>query len=161
YERLRVGSKSCLLMNSPRRPDGPAVRDGKPYSAIAHLAEDVTAFIAMANGLRDRGFSAPAILKADLAAGFLVLEDLGNDAIIAGDPPQPIDLRYEAAVDVLAALHRMTLPETLPVTPDVSSTLPPYDLDAYLIEVELLVDWYLPRLGAGVSASKRDAYVAL
>ena len=30
-------------MNSPRRPDGPPVRDGKPYSAIAHLAEDVEA----------------------------------------------------------------------------------------------------------------------
>ena len=39
-------------MNSPRRPDGPPVRDGKPYSAIAHLAEDVKPFVAMANGLR-------------------------------------------------------------------------------------------------------------
>ena len=27
-----------------RRPDGPPVRDGKPYSAIAHLAEEVGAF---------------------------------------------------------------------------------------------------------------------
>ena len=38
-------------MNSPRRPDGPPVRDGKPYSAIAHLAEDVTPFVAMAKAL--------------------------------------------------------------------------------------------------------------
>ena len=35
-------------MNAPRRPDGPPVRDGKPYSAIAHLAEDVKPFVAMA-----------------------------------------------------------------------------------------------------------------
>ena len=53
-------------MNSPRRPDGPPVRDGKPYSAIAHLAEDVVPFVAMANGLRERGFSAPQIYDADL-----------------------------------------------------------------------------------------------
>ena len=37
-------------MNAPRRPDGPPVRDGKPYSAIAHLAEDVKPFVAMAQG---------------------------------------------------------------------------------------------------------------
>ncbi len=60
YERLALGDKRAILMNSPRRPDGPPVRDGKPYSAIAHLAEDVVPFVAMANGLRERGFSAPA-----------------------------------------------------------------------------------------------------
>ena len=59
-------------MNSPRRPDGPPVRDGKPYSAIAHLAEDVTPFIAMAKALRARGLSAPAIFAADRDAGLLV-----------------------------------------------------------------------------------------
>ena len=52
YERLALGDQHVILMNSPRRPDGPPVRDGKPYSAIAHLAEDVMPFVAMANGLR-------------------------------------------------------------------------------------------------------------
>src|SRR5215475_9342748 len=32
YERLALGDKHVILMNSPRRPDGPPVRDGKPYS---------------------------------------------------------------------------------------------------------------------------------
>src|SRR5262249_11788243 len=41
YERLKLGGRSLILMNSPRRPDGPPVRGGKPYSAIAHLAEDI------------------------------------------------------------------------------------------------------------------------
>ena len=67
----------AILMNAPRRPDGPPVRDGKPYSAIAHLAEDVKPFVAMANGLRDLGFSAPEIYHADIEQGFLVLEDFG------------------------------------------------------------------------------------
>src|SRR6185436_8530665 len=36
YERLKQGQQQTILMNSPRRADGPAVRDGKPYSAVAH-----------------------------------------------------------------------------------------------------------------------------
>ena len=55
FERLALADRSEILMNSPRRPDGPPVKDGLPYSAIAHLAEDVVPFIAMANGLRERG----------------------------------------------------------------------------------------------------------
>src|SRR6185436_8847885 len=47
YERFAIGDKRVILMNSPRRPDGPAIRDGKPYSQIAHLAESVVPFVAM------------------------------------------------------------------------------------------------------------------
>ena len=65
YERLTRDGASYILMNSPQRPDGPPVRDGKPYSAIAHLADNVTPFVAMAQALRARGFSAPAIFAAD------------------------------------------------------------------------------------------------
>jgi N-acetylmuramate 1-kinase len=161
YERLRLGNRGLVLMNSPRRPDGPPVRGGKPYSAIAHLAEDIKPFIAMAKGLRQRGFSAPEILAADLAEGFAVLEDLGNDGIVAGDPPAPIEHRYETAVDVLAVLHRQELPEVLPVAPHVEHPLPRYDLDALLIEVELLIDWYLPHRGAPVTAAVRVEYLKL
>src|SRR5262249_34988377 len=57
YDRMLVGDRSLILMNSPRQPDGPPVRDGKPYSAIAHLAESVVPFVAMAKGLRRHGFS--------------------------------------------------------------------------------------------------------
>jgi len=48
YERLVQGARRAVLMNAPRRPDGPPVRNGLPYSAIAHLAEDVRPFVAMA-----------------------------------------------------------------------------------------------------------------
>jgi tRNA threonylcarbamoyl adenosine modification protein YjeE len=161
YERLIRGGRSALLMNAPRRPDGPPIRDGKPYSAIVHLAEDVTPFIAMARGLRGRGFSAPEILAADRSAGLLILEDLGNAFIAAGHPPAPVEERYAAAVDVLLALHRQALPGTLPVEPGLDYTLPRYDSDALLTEVELLPDWYLPRLGASLTSAKRDTYLAL
>jgi N-acetylmuramate 1-kinase len=48
YHRLALGKRRALLMNWPQRPDGPPVRDGKPYSQIAHLAESVTPFVAVA-----------------------------------------------------------------------------------------------------------------
>ena len=82
YERLTLAERDAILMNAPRRPDGPPVRDGKPYSAIAHLAEDVTPFVAIAHGLRERGFSAPEIYAADLADGLLILEDLGAEPVV-------------------------------------------------------------------------------
>ncbi len=161
YERLTLDGKNFILMNSPRRPDGPPVRDGKPYSAIAHLAESVTPFIAMAKGLRERGFSAPAIVAADREAGLIVLEDLGDEAVVAGNPPAPIEARYEVAVDVLVDLHTMRLPETLPVEAGVDYRLPRYDMDAMLIEAELLLDWYAPRLNVKISDLMRKTYLAL
>jgi aminoglycoside/choline kinase family phosphotransferase len=47
----------------------------------------------------------------------LITEDFGTEGVVEGDPPQPIAERYEAATDMLAALHREALPETLPLTP--------------------------------------------
>ncbi len=161
YERLRLGDIHAILMNAPRRPDGPPVRDGKPYSRIAHLAEDVMPFVAVANGLRQLGFSAPRILEADLEEGLLIVEDLGSETIVEGSPPAPIEERYAAAVDVLVALHNHRLSDVLPVAPHVEHRLPKYDMGALLIEAELLLDWYLPRLGAPVSETARASYVAL
>ncbi len=161
YERLDLGGKPFILMNAPRRADGPPVRDGLPYSAIAHLAEDVTPFIAIANGLRERGFSAPQVFAADRDAGFLLLEDLGTELVVAGDPPLPVAERYERAIDVLVDLHRHDLPETLPTPPHGTHALPPYDLRAFLIEVELLFDWYLPRCGVAATAAARAEFLSL
>src|SRR5215467_787134 len=161
YQRLKLGDKQLVLMNSPRRPDGPPVRNGKPYSTIAHLADNVIPFVAMANGLRQFGFSTPAVYHADLDQGLLILEDLGDERVVSGEPPMPIRERYETAVDALLALHALRLPDTLPVSPHVEHRIPSYDMDALLIEVELLLDWFLPRLNAAASDAERDAFRAL
>jgi N-acetylmuramate 1-kinase len=150
-----------MLMNSPRRPDGPSVRNGKPYSAIAHLAEDVAPFVAIANGLRQLGFSTPTIYHAELDQGLLIIEDLGDERVVSGEPPAPIKERYETAVDMLLALHAHDLPDVLPVSPHVDHRIPPYDLDAFLIEAELLLDWFLPRLKAPMPDSERHSFRAL
>jgi tRNA threonylcarbamoyl adenosine modification protein YjeE len=161
YERLALGEKRAILMNWPRRADGPPVRDGKPYSAIAHLAESVVPFVAMANGLRQSGFSAPTIHHADLSHGLLIIEDLGDERVVSGDPAAPIKERYETAVDAMLALHAQRRPDTLPVAPNVEYRLPPYDLSAFLIEAELLLDWFLPRLDAAIPDDERDSFRAL
>lgn len=161
YERLTTGDRHAILMNAPRRPDGPPLRAGLPYSRLVHLAEDVVPFVAMARALRERGFSAPTIYAADLEAGLLILEDLGSDPVVSGEPPTVIEERYAAAVDLLLALHRMALPEALPVAPRMEYRLPRYDADALVTETELLLDWYLPHRAAAADAAARDEFVGL
>ena len=161
YERLAHEGRNYVLMNAKRRPDGPPVRGGLPYSAIAHLAEDVKPFVAMARALRERGLSTPQVHAADLEEGFLLLEDLGAEGVVEGDPPGPIEERYAVAVDVLVELHRQPAAATLTVAPGIEYRLPPYDIDAFLIEAELLLDWYVPHRGGTVSAAARSEFTAL
>ncbi len=161
YERLAMGERPAIFMNAPRRPDGPPIKYGRPYSAIAHLAEDVKPFVAMANALRARGLSAPEIYAASIDDGFLMIEDLGDRLLVEGDPPAPIADCYRTAVDLLIALHRLDLPGELPVAHDIVHRLPPYDLDAFMIEIELLLNWYLPHLGATPSTTARNAFLSL
>jgi N-acetylmuramate 1-kinase len=156
YARLIRDDGVVILMNSPRRPDG-----GKSYATAVHLAQDVKPFVAIAGGLRQRGFSAPAIHHADLDAGFLVTEDFGNAGFIAGDPPAPIAARYEAATDMLAALHREPLPEKLPLAPEFSYAIPLFDTDALLVEIGLMLEWYLPDRGAEPGENLRADFVAM
>jgi len=158
YERLRRGGQTAVLMIAPPRPDGPPVRYGKPYSAIARLAEDVKPFVAMTNGLRAEGFSAPEILAADLKAGLLLIEDFGGETVLVDGRPDAD--RYVTAMELLAQLHQRALPDRIPVGEGFEHRIPPYDLDALLIEVELMLDWYLPHRGrSGLSASARGLFV--
>jgi tRNA threonylcarbamoyl adenosine modification protein YjeE len=160
YERIhdRPSDRRAILMISPKRPDGPAIRLGKSYSTLVHLAETVHAFVAMARGLRDQGFSAPEIYATDLEAGLLLIEDLGTRTVVADEAP--IAEHYQLAVDVLAELHSRTLPHELPVEGILTHKLHRYDLEALTIETELLLDWFFPyRAMKTPNAGTRLAYV--
>ncbi|MBL8590078.1 MAG: tRNA (adenosine(37)-N6)-threonylcarbamoyltransferase complex ATPase subunit type 1 TsaE [Methylobacteriaceae bacterium] len=147
YERLtKADGTTAILMISPPRPDGPPVRYGKPYSAIARLAETIHPFVSVDAALRARGLSAPDIYAADLAAGLALIEDLGGEGVV--DANGPIPERYAEATAVLAALHSGG-----PVEAPDGYRPPAYDLDALLIEVELLTEWYAPHVArAGLSS---------
>ncbi|MEY4982958.1 MAG: hypothetical protein RIR62_1224 [Pseudomonadota bacterium] len=99
YDRLTRGAETAVLMDAP-----PA------------KGEDTATFAAIAAHLAGLGLSPPRILAADHAAGFLLLEDLGDGLVarlVARDPAMERPL-YAAATDVLLALHRHAAPAGLP-----------------------------------------------
>jgi tRNA threonylcarbamoyl adenosine modification protein YjeE len=147
YARLVLPDRTAILMNSPRQPDGPPIRDGKPYSALVHLAEDVKPFVAVARALRERGLSAPAIYAFDLDQGLLILEDLG-DRVFGSEVGRgrPLAELWGPAVDVLVALAGNGPPDLLPIEGHEPYPLPAYDADAMLTEASLLIDWFWPAL---------------
>jgi aminoglycoside/choline kinase family phosphotransferase len=126
-----------------------------------HLAEDVKPWVAIGNGLRARGFSVPSVHHADLDAGFLITEDFGTAGFVERDPPGPVAERYEAATDLLAALHREALPEILPLAPEITYAIPTFDTDALLVEIRLMLEWYLPDRGAEPADQIRAEFVAM
>lgn len=124
YERLTLAQKSGMLMNAP-----PAYEDVRP-------------FVRIAKWLHEQGFSSPQILAADEENGLLLLEDLGDDLFshLLTQQRATEEELYDAAVDVLAALHQ---PERT-ILP-----LAPYDHAQLMREVQLLCDWALPAILLG------------
>ncbi len=163
YARLVLPGRSAVLMNSPRQPDGPPIRDGKPYSQLVHLAEDVTPFVAVADALRECSLSAPAIYAFDLDRGFLIIEDLG-DRVFAAEVAKRHDMAelWGAAVDVLLSLAETPPRERLPIEGHAPYCLPDFDADAMLTEASLLIDWFWPALhGKPMPEALREEFVAL
>lgn len=119
--------------------------------------EDVRPFINITNHLRQLGYSAPNILAENIDAGFLLLEDLGDDtftnALAAGADEEAL---YKSAVDVLIDLH------SRPTVVAVPDGLERYDEDKYLTEASLLTEWYLSGiLGSDVSDMTKSDYLAI
>jgi hypothetical protein len=151
YERLvKPSGETAILMIAPPRTDGPILRYGKPYGAIAKLADDIRAFIAMDEALRAQGCSAPRLIAHSVADGLAVLEDLGQQYIADADGPNPV--RYAEAVSLLAELHNRELPTQLPVDGGTYA-IPVYDVEAMLVEVEQMLDWYAPHVAKAAPAS--------
>jgi hypothetical protein len=149
YARLIGAERTAVIMDAPEQPDGPPARNGKPYSRIAHLAEDVRPFVAVAQALRAAGIAAPAVYASELAQGFLLLEDFGDlsfgNALAAGYAQSDL---WTAAVDTLLAL-RASPPAARIALPDGRHhTLPRFDRQALEIELELILDWYWPAVKA-------------
>ncbi|MBO6724585.1 MAG: tRNA (adenosine(37)-N6)-threonylcarbamoyltransferase complex ATPase subunit type 1 TsaE [Rhizobiaceae bacterium] len=144
YETLALADGSNrILMDAPRRADGPPIQDGKSYSQVAKLAESVVPFVAVGSALKRAGFAAPAIHASDLERGLLILETLGDVGVVSDDGA-PIAERYVAAATLLADLHALEWPHVLPVGESREHRLPDYDREALLIELSLMLDWYLP-----------------
>lgn len=163
YERIHHPSQpSLVLMDAPRQPDGPVIRDGKPYSQIVHLAEDVYPFVAVDMLLRDRGLAAPRIHAADCPRGILLLEDFGNGTVLNDDGTPNAD-RYQASVECLAQMHGQSFERSVTLADGYVHHVPDYDRTAMKMEAELLLDWHLPWKRGGVAPSdeERAEYAAI
>src|SRR5262249_44267099 len=128
FERITSGKRTAVLMNAPRRPDGPPVRDGKPYSAIAHLAEDIVPYIAIATHVRRPYAAAARSRGAEIDHGMSLMEVLGDDDEVSENPRAVVETGYATAVDLLASLHAPNLPTRLEVTSALDYRLPRYDI---------------------------------
>ena len=163
YERLSAGPSNAhaLLMDMPARPDGPPVRDGKPYSRIANLAEDIRAVEAVNTGLLEQGLSAPALIAIDHENGLALVEDFGavsfNSMIRSG---QDIADPLGEAVELLASMATRQWPQAIALSNGETYRFRPYDREAMMIEAELCLDWYWPYLtGTAAGSAARNSFV--
>ncbi|ALN71088.1 tRNA (adenosine(37)-N6)-threonylcarbamoyltransferase complex ATPase subunit type 1 TsaE [Aureimonas sp. AU20] len=161
YETVAAeGAPPLILMDSPALVLGPPVRDGLPYARIAHTAETVLPFVAIAEALEAAGLGAPTILHADLDSGFVLMPDLGRETVLDAEG-RPIPERYEAAMAALAHFHARPPRRDLPTREGPVHSVPPFDRGALSIEVSLLLDWYWPhRRGAPASEAERAQFDA-
>ena len=161
YERLFLKGESAVLMDMPARPDGPPVKEGKAYSVIAHLAEDIRAVVAVNGFLRARGFSAPEIYDVDLDRGLAIIEDLGDmvfgKMLLAG---REVSEQLREAVRLIASIADQDWPQSAPVGGE-DHPIPPYDIDALEIEIELLLEWLWPVIKKRpASQEERESFFA-
>ncbi|MEO1700525.1 MAG: tRNA (adenosine(37)-N6)-threonylcarbamoyltransferase complex ATPase subunit type 1 TsaE [Pseudomonadota bacterium] len=159
YETI-TGRGNEILMIAPPQADGPPVRDGLPYSRLAHLAEDIRPFVVIGSALQDAGIRAPAIGGFDVAQGFMLLEDLGRGHLL-DDQGMPVPDRYVGAGCLLASLHGKSVTKDLHAR-GLHHVLPDYDLSVFQIEAELLLDWFVAEeTGRSPSTERREAFKAV
>jgi aminoglycoside/choline kinase family phosphotransferase len=150
YARVSLNGHRAMLMDQPQSAETPAApanatpqeRAALGYNAVARLASgDVGRFVAVANYLRSLGLSAPEIYAADPAAGFALIEDLGDDlyadVLTNGGDERTL---YATAAGVLAKLHAHDAPAHL--SPDMP--LHSYDETAQIAEIDLMTEWFFP-----------------
>ena len=136
YERLTDQSgQSVILMDAP-----------------PEFCGSQSAFVQIAQHIRDLGLAAPQVLDWDDALGLMILEDLGTTDFAKHLRSDPSDERmlYEQAVEMLLVLQSAPPPKTLTsMTPDIGANM-----------IDIAFDWAAtdqsPDLRAGVKSTVKD-----
>ncbi|RZV32775.1 MAG: aminoglycoside phosphotransferase [Sphingomonadaceae bacterium] len=149
-----VGWAGCLIHPIPGdasfRRYFRLVREGE-RSMLMHAPpphEDPRPFLTAASWLREAGARAPMILAEDVAQGWVLTEDFGDDRMRdwLDRNPQGEQGAYSAAIDALVPLHRTK-----------AGPFEPYDMETYLREARLLVEWYAPAMSLDIDSAGYDA----
>lgn len=129
YYRAVDGQRSWIIMDAPVDHE-----DTEPFHRIAQI-------------LRRTGIAVPAVYAWDARRGFLLLEDFGNQTLLAlrHEDPAASDRCYLKAIDSL-----ITMQAGAPLT-----GLPEYDERLLRTELELFRQWLVLR-HAGLSWSVHD-----
>jgi hypothetical protein len=107
--------------------------------------EDCRPFVDVAARLETAGLHVPHIHAADLAQGFLLLEDLGSVSYLQALDETTADRLYGDAIDALVRLQQAGV-----------EGLPPYDEALLRRELQLFPEWLLERhLGLALSEDER------
>ena len=114
-----------------KNPDFPTliVMDAPPQH------EPLDSFIKVDVLLENAGLNVPKILAKNVAEGFLLLSDLGNETYLAALNEETADSLYQDAIHALVQMQ-------LASTPDV---LPNYDEELLQRELDLFPEWYLKK----------------
>jgi N-acetylmuramate 1-kinase len=147
YETVAWNSGKAVLMDMPARSDPAIIKHGKSYSALVHLADEITPVLAVNQHLAHLGYSAPKVFAGDRDQGLAVIEYL--DGEVHGDMMRRGDDMLEpmlSAVDVLADMAGREWPRTVVTGSGFRHNLPDFDTDAQLFEVDLMPSWFWPQL---------------
>ncbi len=117
YFRWQGEGRSFVVMDAP-----PPQENCKPFVDIAAM-------------LAKSGINVPKIYAQDLARGFLLLNDLGNQTYLDVIDGENADALFKDALQALLALQQLPMDEPLPS----------YDVALLRRELELFPEWYVKR----------------
>ena len=115
YFRVHVANKTLIAMDAP-----PTHESCAPFVQVAQL-------------LAEAGLNAPKVLAQDLAQGFLLLRDLGDDTYLSKLNTETAPELYKNATDALIKMQGIS----------VTGILPNYDAAMLSREMQLFPDWYV------------------
>jgi N-acetylmuramate 1-kinase len=126
YFRVHLDNKTLIAMDAP-----PPQEDCAPFVKVAKL-------------MLNAGLNVPEVIAQDLANGFLLLSDLGDDTYLSQLNAANAQTLYGAATDALIKLQLASKP----------NVLPPYDEALLTREMNLFPDWYIEKhLGIALEAN--------
>jgi aminoglycoside/choline kinase family phosphotransferase len=115
YFRVHVADKTLIAMDAP-----PTHENCAPFVQVSQL-------------LGEAGLNAPKVLAQDLAQGFLLLSDLGDDTYLSKLNDETAPELYKNATDALIKMQGIS----------VAGVLPNYDATMLSREMQLFPDWYI------------------
>lgn len=109
--------------------------------------EDSQAFVELGEYLRNNGIHTPEIIAADIARGFLLVEDFGDELLQGALNPDSVELLYGECLMTLLRLQQCQQPPEL---------VRHYDQEFLRLELTIFNDWFLQKLlGRTVTESER------